>query len=183
MAAPKQRGMTYDDYCALPDDGNRYEVLEGELVVAPSPDFEHQDVIWELGARLRLYVRTHRFGRVVGAPMDVVLAPDTIVQPDILFISRENADIIRDRVWGAPDLCIEALSPSTGKRDRGQKKDLYARFGVREYWIINTDRRSVSLYILRDHQYGEPTELAGDDVLRSTVVEGFEIRVRDIFDL
>jgi Uma2 family endonuclease len=181
MAAARQRGMTYDDYCALPDDGNRYEVLEGELVVAPSPDFEHQDVIWELGARLRLYVRTHRLGRVVGAPMDVVLAPDTVVQPDILFISQENADIVRDRVWGSPDLCIEVLSPSTGKRDRGQKKELYTRFGVREYWIVDTNRQTVAVCTLQDRIYGEPIERASDDLLRSTVIEGFIIRARDIF--
>lgn len=178
---PQSRGVTYDDYMLMPDDGQRYEVLEGELFVAPSPDFAHQDVIWGLGSSLRRFVQTNRLGVVVGAPMDVVLAFNTIVQPDLLFIREDRRGIISDRVHGPPDLCVEALSPSTSSHDRTRQKELYARFGVREYWIIDTDCETITVFTLRDNAYDEGTILNSNDTLRASVIVGFEIRVGEVF--
>ncbi len=184
MAVQRQhgvRGMTYDEYCLLPDDGNRYEVLEGELVVSPSPEYPHQKLIWRLGPRLATFVETYKLGELIGAPMDVILAPDTIVQPDLFFICAENLGIVGRRVFGAPDLCVEVLSPGTSANDRHEKKELYARYGVREYWIIDTDRKTVAVFILQENTYGEGTVLSGDDTLRASVIEGFAIRAGDVF--
>ena len=103
------------------------------------------------------------------------------MQPDILFVAKENVGMINDRVHGAPDLCIEVLSPSTALNDRYAKKETYARFGVREYWIIDGTRQSVSIFTLQDRAYGEPTEATGDDLICSTVVEGFTVRAGDVF--
>lgn len=178
---PQSRGVTYDDYMPMPDDGQRYEVREGELFVAPSPDCAHQDVIWGLGSSLRRFVQANRLGVVVGAPMDVVLAFNTIVQPDLLFIREDRRGLISDRVHGPPDLCVEALSPSTSSHDHTRKKVLYARFGVREYWIVDPDGETITVFTLRDSTYGEGTILSGDDTLRASVIAGFTMRAGDVF--
>jgi Uma2 family endonuclease len=183
MAArkPMVYGMTYDEYSLLPDDGKRYQVIEGELIVSPSPNFRHQDTVWNLGQLLRDYAKTHNLGVVVGAPMDVILEPQTIVQPDLLFIRHENIGIIGDIIEGAPDLCIEVLSPSTGLHDRHTKKAVYARCGVREYWIVDPVRESVAAYDLDDGTYTLRAEASGDAVVSSLVLSGFAIPARAIF--
>lgn len=178
---PKTHDVTYDDYMLMPDDGQRYEVLEGELVLAPALDFEHQDVIWGLGTSLRMFVNSHRLGVVVGAPIDVVLSFNIIVQPDLLFIREDRRGIISGQVHGPPDLCVEALSPSTSRHDRNRKKVLYARYGVREYWIVDTDRETITVFTLRGNTYDEGIMLSGDDTLQASVIDDFAIRVREVF--
>jgi Uma2 family endonuclease len=183
MAArkPMVYGMTYDEYSLLPDDGKRYQVIEGELIVSPSPNFRHQNTVWRLGNLLRTFADTNGLGVVIGAPMDVILEPQTIVQPDLLFIRHENIGIIGDIIEGAPDLCIEVLSPSTGLHDRHTKKAVYARCGVREYWIVDPVRESVAVYDLDDGAYTLRAEASGDAVVSSLVLTGFAIPARTIF--
>jgi len=176
------RGMTYDDYCLLPDDRNRYEVIEGELTVSPSPNFRHQDTVWNLGQIMRAYAKEHKLGVVVGAPMDVILEPNTIVQPDLLFIRRENMEIITElNIQGSPDLCIEVLSRSTGLHDRHTKKAVYARCGVPEYWIIDSAREIVSVFEIDGDVYRLRGEASGDDVVTSGVLTGLTITARSVF--
>ena len=175
------RGMTYDEYSLLPDDGKRYQVIEGELTVSPSPNFRHQDTVWNLGQRMRVYAKEHGLGVVIGAPMDVILEPNTIVQPDLLFIRHENMEIIGDVIEGAPDLCIEVLSPSTGLHDRYTKKAVYARCGVPEYWIVDPAREMVSVFERDGDTYVVRVEATGDDVVTSGVLTGFQIAARSVF--
>ncbi len=111
--------MTYDEYCLLPDDGKRYQVIEGELFVSPAPRTTHQRIIVRLMAMLQAHVEAHDLGVVYVAPTDVLLGPTTVVQPDILFIRHENIGIITKlNIQGPPDLCIEVLSPGTESVDR-----------------------------------------------------------------
>ncbi|MDQ2787437.1 MAG: Uma2 family endonuclease [Chloroflexota bacterium] len=176
------RGMTYDDYCLLPDDRNRYEVIEGELTMSPSPRYRHQDTVWRLGVLLHTFVETNKLGAVVGAPMDVILEPNTIVQPDLLFIRRENMEIITElNIQGPPDLCIEVLSPNTGLHDRYTKKAVYARCGVPEYWIIDPAREIVSVFEIDGDTYRLRGDASGDDVVSSGVLAGFQIIARSVF--
>jgi len=122
-----QQPMTYDEYCLRPDDGKRYQVIEGELFVSPAPRTTHQDILLGLAALLRTHVKAHDLGKVYIAPTDVLLGPTTVVQPDILFIRRENMGIITElNIQGPPDLCIEVLSHNTGLHDRYTKKAVYA---------------------------------------------------------
>ena len=178
---PEVRGMTYDEYCLLPDDRNRYEVIEGELTMSPSPNFRHQDTVWNLGQILRVFAKEHGLGVVIGAPMDVILEPNTIVQPDLLFIRSDNIGIIGDVIEGAPDLCVEVLSPSTSLHDRHTKKAVYARCGVPEYWIIDSAREIVSVFEIDGDTYRLRTEATGDDVVTSGVLTGFQITARSVF--
>lgn len=173
--------MTYADYCLLPDDGKRYQVIEGELVVSPSPNFRHQDTVWNLGQLMRSYAKEHNLGVVVGAPMDVILEPTTIVQPELLFIRHDNMEIIGDVIEGAPDLCAEVLSPSTGLHDRYAKKAVYARCGVQEYWIIDPARGAVSVFEIDGDTYRLRIEATGDDIVTSGVLTGFRIIARAVF--
>lgn len=114
--------LTYEDYRSTPDD-KRYELLDGELVLAPAPRTTHQIVQTNMGWRMAQYVHEHDLGRIFFAPTDVVLAETNIVQPDIAFVSRERAHIIEENdIQGAPDLVVEVLSPSTASRDRGYKR-------------------------------------------------------------
>ena len=175
------RGMTYDEYSLLPDDGKRYQVIEGELIVSPSSNFRHQDTVWNLGQLMRVYAKEHNLGVVVGAPMDVILEPNTIVQPDLLFIHRDNLEIIGDVIEGAPDLCIEVLSHSTGLHDRYTKKAVYARCGVREYWIVDPVGASVSMFELNGDTYTTRVEASGDAMVTSNVLTGFQITARSLF--
>ena len=120
------------------DETERYEIYDGRLIaMSPSPDFYHQELAARLFLALADFVRPRQLGRVVFAPMDVVMADDNTAQPDLLFIANENAGIIQKWVFGAPDLVVEILSPSSIRRDRHDKLEQYARFGVKEYWIVD----------------------------------------------
>lgn len=129
---------TYQDYLKTPDDV-RYELIEGELVVMePAPTTSHQRVLVDLAVLLVPFVKGHGLGEVLIAPTDVYLSDTNVLQPDLLFVSAARASIITERdVHGAPDLVVEIASPSTRRRDRGIKMDLYARHGVAEYWLVD----------------------------------------------
>ena len=113
--------------------------------------------------------------------MDVVFSNDNTAQPDLLFISNENAGIIKDRVFGAPDLAVEILSASGIRRDRYEKLEQYARFGVKEYWIIDPANRSVEILTLRDGRYTLHSSAAQSGAVSSQVLAGFELEVGQIF--
>ena len=139
---------TWDDVLRMPDDGNRYEFIGGRLYMTPAPSIRHHDVSHRLESALRRILERTGHGRVFDAPV-LVEFPGTgdRVQPDILFISREQRDILgEEQVTGAPDLVAEILSPVTTHRDRGIKLDLYTRRGVREYWIVDPDEDVVDVW-------------------------------------
>ncbi|MDA1347365.1 MAG: Uma2 family endonuclease [Chloroflexi bacterium] len=140
--------FTCRDYLLLPE-GDRRELLEGDFYVVPGPSFRHQTISRNLGRLLWEFVRRNGLGQVVWAPFDVVLSPESVVQPDILFVSNDRCEIItKDNISGAPDLVIEILSPSTAERDRELKLTLYTRYGVQEYWIVDPEDGTVQVMVL-----------------------------------
>ncbi|OHB91113.1 MAG: restriction endonuclease, partial [Planctomycetes bacterium RIFCSPHIGHO2_12_42_15] len=129
--------FNYQDYLQLPED-KRYEIIDGDLFTVPSPNEAHQHILVYIFNCVFNYVRKNKLGYVYCAPFDVLFSEEDIVQPDIIFVSNENRKIItKDNIKGTPDLLIEILSPDTSKRDLGIKKKLYAKNGVREYWIVD----------------------------------------------
>ena len=135
--------FTYEDYCNAPED-KRYELHDGDLVVVPSPSQPHQDSSLEIATEIKLLIRRTGIGSVFVAPFDVVLSDTDVVQPDVVFVSRERENIItHGNIQGAPDLVVEVLSPSTAHRDRTFKRALYARHGVREFWLVDTDAHTI----------------------------------------
>jgi Uma2 family endonuclease len=140
------RGWTYEEFARLPDDGNRYEVIAGELYVTPAPGSIHQRVVWRLGTALENFCEEHGAGTMYGAPYDVIFGEGDYLEPDIVFVRRDREDIVEKHgMVGAPDLVVEVLSDSTARRDRGIKRERYAAYGVPEYWIIDTEARRIDV--------------------------------------
>lgn len=150
MADPMRKHkvvLTYEDYLSLPNDRNRHEILEGELIMTPSPSTKHQEISRNLTFILFSHTKTHGLGKVFNAPVDVLLDRFTIVVPDIVFISKDRLNIITPRaIEGAPDLLVEILSPCTAKYDRISKMQLFSRFGVPWYWIVDPEGCTLEEY-------------------------------------
>lgn len=183
MALQTEIKFTYADYKHLPEsETERYELLGGDLVMVPSPNEYHQRISGNLQFLLHSFVREREVGIVYDAPFDVVLSPENVVQPDILFIAAERAHIItEDNVQGAPDLVIEILSSATGDRDRTYKRTLYARYGVGEYWLVDPMPRMVEVLILGERGFERAAEYRWDEVLRWALLPGLEIDLREVF--
>ena len=176
-----KKRYTYKDYLETPED-ERYELIEGDLLMAPAPIPNHQRISGRLDFALRLFVIEKELGEVFYAPCDVYLDAENVVQPDILFISKERLNIIGEKnIQGAPDLVIEIISESTAYRDLVQKKRLYARFGVKEYWIMIPGERSVEVYIIEDLAFALFKVFNAGDTLCSPFLKGFDINLEAIF--
>ena len=172
--------FTYRDYLLLPE-GDRRELIEGDFHVVPGPSFRHQTVSANIGEILRGFVRKEKLGTVLWAPFEVVLSPESVVQPDILFVSNERREIItEDNVAGAPDLVVEILSPSTAERDRELKLTLYTRYGVREYWIVDPEDSTVQVMGLGAEGPADVRMFASGSV-ESSVLPELTIQLEDIF--
>ncbi|MEI9898340.1 MAG: Uma2 family endonuclease [Chthoniobacter sp.] len=150
---PASKHWTFADLVQF-DETERYEIYNGRLIpMAPSPNAFHQRLVSRLHLLLAGFVQTRDLGEVFVAPFDVVLAEDNTAQPDLLFIAMENANIVKDWVFGAPDLVVEILSPSSIRRDRYDKQTQYARFGVKEYWIVDPANHSLEILELQNKQF------------------------------
>jgi Uma2 family endonuclease len=173
--------ITHDDLLALPEDNLRREIIDGEMFVTPSPIADHQTILINLLSAFLDYLKAHRVGKVFVAPLDVILSDYDVLQPDLLFVLNERAGIVKDWVRGAPDLAVEILSPTTEKRDRGIKLKAYARFGVKEYWIIDPAAREVEVHRLRGGGYelAETFDINGS--LISALLPGLKLDVASIF--
>ena len=174
--SPGRTGMTVADYDALPDDGPRYELIAGELIKMPAPSPLHQAVQVALASFLFAFVMQRRLGRVYVSPLDIQF-PGIVVQPDIAYVSNERADVITDRrIVGAPELVLEVSSPPTQDYDQGNKRELYQTAGVREYWVIDVEKRTATVWALVGDRYVEqrPDE---DGQHASTVLPGFVVDV------
>jgi len=144
---PAATKLTYADYAALPDDGKRYELIDGELIMNPAPVPKHQFIVRNVLRALDRYFLERRNGTAVAAPIDVVLADEFTVQPDVIAIRSERLSIIGERnIQGAPDLVVEVLSDGTRRRDEIEKRKVYERFGVDEYWIVDPELELVKIY-------------------------------------
>jgi len=172
--------FNYQDYLQLPED-KRYEIIDGDLFMVPSPNERHQHILSNIFYVLFGYVRKNKLGTVYCAPFDILFSEEDIVQPDIIFVSNKNKKIItKDNIQGAPDLLVEILSPSTSKRDIGIKKKLYARHGVREYWIVDPEREMVDVFRLKGREF-ESKRYGVQAFLSSSVIKDLTIEVKEIF--
>lgn len=179
--ALEKKKYTYEDYLQTPED-TRYEIIEGELLMTPSPVTKHQRVSMKLVSAIFNFVSDNDLGEVFAAPYDVVLDEHNVLQPDILFISKERLDIIGEKnIQGAPDLVIEIISENTAYRDTIQKKRLYARFGVKEYWLVAPEDRIVEVYTLEEGGYQLTKTYLEGDILGSQNINGLKIELKKIF--
>lgn len=169
------RPATLEDLAATPDDGRTYEIIDGEIVVSAAPTFRHQLVSQLMNRSFLNWIGEHEVGLVLTAPVDVVLNTGQTFQPDLLFIADANSgEVIDGRFHGAPDLVVEIVSPTSRSRDSFVKPMRYARFGVREFWLIDPDLRTVSAYDLADGLYHERTA-DEEGALASGVMDGLRV--------
>jgi len=173
--------FTYNDYFHMPDE-KRYELIEGELFMAPSPNEAHQRISGDLEFLLRQHVRENGLGFVYDAPFDVVLSDEDVVQPDILFISKERSSIITvDNVRGVPDLIIEIISMSTSKRDKKEKNEIYSKYGVKEYWIVDPTVENIEVKVLEEDGLETIKTYTKDEMLTSQVLPDLRIDLKVVF--
>ena len=159
------------------------ELVYGFVREPPAPTYGHQAVVTNLGALLHRHVRRHRLGRVVVAPVDVVLDRKRalVLQPDLVFVSAERAGIVNDRVFGAPDLVVEVMSMGTAARDRTQKLEWYRQYGVRECWLVDPFDRSVEVRAL-SASGADVRRFEDGECVRSVVLPRLRLAVRPLFD-
>lgn len=175
--------LTYEDYCLLPNDGKRYEIIDGELFVTPSPNFLHQIVVTSLIYHMSSFLKDQPLGRVIVAPFDVVFSQFDVVEPDILYISKARSSVLTEKnVQGSPDLVVEVLSKSTAKIDQTTKLKLYARFAVEEYWIIDPEGPSAEVYRRTKESLDLAKKLAVEDSITSPLFPGFNLPLKKLVE-
>jgi Uma2 family endonuclease len=178
MAPQTSIKLTYEDYAAIPDDGRRHEIIDGEHYVNPAPNTYHQIVLANLVVALVPYVRDRQLGRVLPSPIDVVLTGHDVIQPDLIFVRAAQEHIIQKRVEGTPDLVVEILSESNRRYDIRIKYDRYERGGVSEYWIVDPDELAVRVFRRAGARFA-PVDVG--DTITTPLLPGFELPLSVIF--
>lgn len=184
MAPQTATRLTYDDYVKLPDDGNRYEIIDGELFVNPAPAPRHQTIVLNIASSFRAYFRQHGGGVVFVSPIDVLLAEGNVVQPDVIVITDRRMGILGAKnVQGAPDLAVEVLSDGSRRLDEITKRKLYERGGVDEYWIVDPELELVKIYRRTGAELARVAEISTEtgETITVPLLPGFELPINDVF--
>ena len=185
MATPTvshPRPLTYEDYCLLPEDGKRYELIEGEIFVSPAPFLRHQLVSGRIAAALIDALDKPELARVFAAPTDLILARTTVVQPDLIIVGQARQSILTARaVEGPPDVVVEILSPSSLDRDQYIKRKLYEKFSIPEYWVVDPEQALVTVYRLDEGSYGIRANYDRSSVLESPDFPSLRVPLADVF--
>ncbi|HYU75487.1 MAG TPA: Uma2 family endonuclease [Ktedonobacteraceae bacterium] len=183
VPGPRQGHWTYEAYAALPNDGHKYEVVQGVLMMSPAPEPAHQGVIEEINGYLREQIRLTKRGLVLTGPVDVVLSQEMTMQPDVLVLLAEHINRVqKKRILGVPDLAVEVMSPSSATYDRFVKYSVYERAGVPEYWLVNVDEQTIEVFVLDEGKYRSLGVFQGEQTLPSRIVPGMSAPVAQFFD-
>ncbi|MEW5766941.1 MAG: Uma2 family endonuclease [bacterium] len=178
----KEDIWTYEDYLHLPNDGKTYQVIGGELFMAPAPLVYHQTLSRNLAFIIWNFVKKHDLGEVFFAPVDIIFSQINVTQPDIIYIAKERLGIKKEKgIFGAPDWIIEILSPSTSNLDLRMKKQLYQSFGVREYWIVDSSEKKLQVYFLKGGSYTVKEVYFQTDVVEVKTIKGLKINLAEVF--
>jgi Uma2 family endonuclease len=177
LARPRK---TVQDFLNLPE-GTRAELIDGEILMSPSPRVRHQTIAGRLYSRISAFVESRRPGAVFTAPLDVHLPSGDIVEPDLIVVAEANRAIIQDWIRGAPDLLVEVVSPDRPERDRIIKRGLYARNGVGEYWIVDDGPASIEVLALSGSIHEPRGFFLQDDELASPFLPGLRLSLREVF--
>ena len=183
MVETRPTTLTYEDYLKTPDD-ERWELLNGSLTRRPTPNTVHQRTLGNLAIALFKFVDGTGLGEVIISPYDVVLSSTNVLEPDVIFVSADQQSIITDaNIQGAPALLIEVVSPSTLTRDREVKRNIYAEHGVREYWLVDPDARTITILTLHGKELRETGRYSTADTLSSPTLPGLALDLTSIFPL
>ncbi len=184
MSAKIEPLLTSVDLEVMPDDGNRYELFEGEIIVSRAPSLSHQRVLGNIYTEIRDYLHQHPIGEVLLTP-GVIFDDFNSAIPDAVFISHERRRRFGsgERIIGAPELLVEIVSPGheNARRDRVVKRQVYGKHGVKEYWIADPENRSVEIYRLKKRTLTLVATLIADDEITSAVLSGFSCKASKLF--
>ena len=186
VPGPGQGHWTYDHYASLPEDGKRYEIVDGVLLyMSPAPGISHQKAVLRLASYLLALVENAGLGQTFVSPIDVELSPGTVFEPDIVVVLNAGRDkVTASHIVGAPDLVVEVLSPGTQRYDRTTKREAYALAGIKEYWLVDPIAHTIeTLFLLEGKAYRSVGVFSGQDRLVSKVVPTItEISVEQCFE-
>jgi Uma2 family endonuclease len=184
MLLTSEKRHTKEDYERLPE-GAPYQLIGGELIMSPSPEYPHQGIVANILERLRPVVRSRGLGDLILSPMDVHLTEEDIFQPDLIFVRKENLARLRTdrRIYFVPDLVIEVLSPSTAYYDYSHKKQVYAERGVKEYWIVDPLDKTIEIMIHDGKVFQTEAILRFPALLESPMFPGFSMKIEEVFEL
>lgn len=177
----RSRQWTVDDFLQLEESNLPCELINGELFMSPAPNLTHQVVLSNLNDVIKAYARKTE-GIAMFSPVDVYLDNKNVFQPDLLYVKKENLSILTERgLNGAPDLAVEIISPSNSFKDRNQKRKLYQKFGVKEYWIVDPGNRTIEIY---DFSTDETPVLylAEEGIVTSHLLPGLSFNFADLFN-
>ena len=180
MGTQPKRKLDYDDYAAAPDDGQRYEIIGGELFVTPAPGTLHQRVLVRLLQQLTTFYHEGGRGEVFVAPVDLILTPHDILQPDIVVVTN-TGDITKRGIEGPPFLVVEILSLSSRRQDRGVKFERYAQLGVQHYWILDAEARRIECFHRVGGKFEPLVQAQGNEILRHEAWGGLEIDLEPLW--
>ncbi len=180
MAVEPKRLLTYEEFLTFPDDGVRREIVDGKVLVTPAPNIRHQELVVRLCNAIYNHVRSQGGGRVFVSPLDVRLSEHDIVEPDVIFVGDDRLGIIEEKyILGSPSLLIEVVSDP--RTDRVRKRELYARAGVPEYWIVDPDADRIEIYRLSGDHYGKPQILEPGETLETPLLPGLPVSLTELF--
>ena len=183
VPGPRQGSWTYEAYTSLPDDGNRYEIVQGVLMMTPAPEPAHQGIGGKIYRYLCREILDTGRGLVFTAPIDVVLSERLTVQPDVLVLLKEHLDRLqKKRIVGTPDLAVEVISPGSAVYDRLVKYSVYERSGVPEYWLVNADEQTIAVFTLEMDAYRSLGTFQGEQRPLSRIVPEITLSVGQFFD-
>lgn len=178
---PEQHQAALERFLALPE-GTACQLIAGELVMSPAPIPLHQYIVGHFYAKMLQFIDKSSLGQVFTSPIDVRLNERNIFQPDILFISKEKATLIGERmIEGPPDLVAEVLSPSSAYHDLRTKFRAYEQAGVQEYWIVDPERKSVEVFVNSGGKFQLRQEAEGEGAAQSVLLAGLSVDLADIF--
>lgn len=181
IAIPKKKSYTYEDYAKLPE-GAPYQLIGGELVMVPAPTPYHQYVSGNIYSALKEFVEKNSLGQVYYSPIDVYFGEAETYQPDIVFVLKEKLSIVGEtKIEGAPDLIIEILSPSTAYYDLGRKYEIYEKSGVKEYWVVHPERKSIEIYQNEGNQFKLVQSVKEMGIINSPLLRNFKLNLEKIF--
>ena len=176
--------ITYEEYLKGPEIKQRYEIVDGKMIMPPSPSTGHQRLLKRVFLLLDPYISEQQLGEVLFAPLDIVIQREPLRtrQPDLLFVSAARAGIVGQVIEGAPDLCVEILSPSNSRSNMEEKLADYARLGVEECWLVSPEALSVEVIELSEGNWQRIGIFGLGDRVQSPVLPGFNLAVAQVFE-
>ena len=173
MAPQTATRMTFEEFMALPvENFKHYELIEGELYVNPAPNIRHQIIVANIYYALRTYLRKHRTAHALLSPIDVVLSPEIVLQPDVAVFFENIAGW--KKAYRAPEIAVEVLSDGSQRHDKVTKRRLYEQYGTKDYWIV--DPEALTVTIIR-----AGAEIAVTDAITTPLLPGFRLTLKDVF--